>query len=74
MENVDLIQAKQRLPELIDQILSGHEITITREGKPVARLVSISKPKIQRQFGSAKGLIKMSDDFEEPLDEFAGYM
>jgi len=29
----------------------------------------------QRVFGSAKGLIKyMSDDFDEPLEDFAEYM
>jgi hypothetical protein len=26
------------------------------------------------QFGSARGLIKMSDDFDEPLEDFADYM
>ncbi|MFN4787068.1 MAG: DUF2281 domain-containing protein, partial [Pseudanabaena sp.] len=25
------------------------------------------------KFGSAKGLIKMSDDFDEPLEDFAEY-
>jgi len=25
------------------------------------------------EFGSAKGLIKMSDDFDEPLEDFAEY-
>lgn len=28
----------------------------------------------KRQAGSAKGQIKMSDDFDEPLDEFKDYM
>jgi hypothetical protein len=26
------------------------------------------------QFGSARGLIRMSDDFDDPLDDFADYM
>ena len=26
------------------------------------------------QFGSAKGLIQMSDEFDEPLQDFAEYM
>ena len=70
MENIDLNQAQQCLPELIDQILSGEEIIITKEGQPIAKLVSITKPKKQRQFGSAKGLIKMPTDFNEPLKEY----
>lgn len=28
----------------------------------------------KRQFGCASGLIKISDDFDEPLDEFKEYM
>ena len=34
-----------------------------------------TKPGKKRQFGSHKGLIKhMSDDFDEPLDDFKDYM
>ena len=32
----------------------------------------IQKPK--RKFGSAKGLISMSPDFDEPLEDFKDYM
>jgi hypothetical protein len=34
----------------------------------------IQKEKPVPKFGSAKGLIKMSADFDEPLDDFADYM
>jgi hypothetical protein len=34
--------------------------------------ISVTKPR--PQFGSAKGLIKMSDDFDEPLEDFEEYM
>ncbi len=32
------------------------------------------KKKYTPQFGSANGLIKMSADFDEPLDDFVDYM
>lgn len=32
------------------------------------------KEKILPEFGSAKGKIKMSADFDEPLDDFKEYM
>lgn len=36
---------------------------------------SKSKPKLKaREFGFAKGKIKLSPDFDEPLDEFKEYM
>ena len=33
-----------------------------------------SKKKNKPQFGSAKGMIKMAPDFDEPLDDFKDYM
>jgi predicted DNA-binding antitoxin AbrB/MazE fold protein len=58
---------------LEDPGLNDHErvvLTIERRvGEPRPE-----QPK-QRNFGSAKGLIKyMSDDFDEPLEDFAEYM
>jgi len=45
-----------------------------REIRELVKLVSAVGFKKQRQFGSAKRLIKMADDFDEPLEEFRGYM
>jgi prevent-host-death family protein len=74
MQTIDVNQAKQRFPELIEQTISGGEVVITREGKPVARLVAMFKPpRKQRRFGSARGLIKMTDDFDAPLEDFKEY-
>lgn len=39
MERVGIYEAKSRLSELIEQAESGKEVTITRHGKPVAKLV-----------------------------------
>jgi prevent-host-death family protein len=42
MDTVNLFDAKNRLSALIDQVEAGQEITITRRGKPVARLVPVA--------------------------------
>jgi len=39
MNDVALFEAKNRLSELIHRVEAGEEITITRRGKVVARLV-----------------------------------
>ena len=39
MESVGSFEAKTHLPQLLDRVARGEEITITRHGKPVARLV-----------------------------------
>jgi prevent-host-death family protein len=36
---VGLVEAKKRLPELIERVTAGESVTITRHGAPVARLV-----------------------------------
>lgn len=74
MQNIDVNQAKQQLPQLIEQVVGGNEVIITKSGQPVVRLVAITKRRDQRQFGSARGLIEISDDFDEPLEDFRDYM
>ena len=74
MQNIDINQAEQQLSKLVNHAASGDEVVITKNGKPVAKLVAITEHKQHRQFGSAKGLIKISDDFDEPLEDFKEYM
>ena len=74
MQNIDINQAKKRLPELVEKIISGDEIIITKAGQPIAKLIGIPKREKKRQFGTAKGLIKISDDFDKPLEDLQEYM
>lgn len=39
MESVGSFEAKTHLPQLLERVAKGEEFTITRHGKPVARLV-----------------------------------
>ena len=74
MQNIDINQAKKRLSELVDKTISGDEIIITKAGQPIAKLIGIPKRDKKRQFGTAKGLIKISDDFDKPLEDLQEYM
>jgi len=42
MKSFPVFEAKNRFSELIGLVEAGHEIAITRPGKPVARLVSVA--------------------------------
>ena len=55
----------------MDLAINGEEIVITQDDKPVAKISPIPKP-LKR--GSAKGKVWMSDDFNEPLEDFKKYM
>jgi prevent-host-death family protein len=43
VKHVGIKQARQELPDLIDRAEAGEEIMITRQGKPVAKLVAAPK-------------------------------
>lgn len=60
-------EAKTHLSRLLRRVEAGEEIVIARSGKPIARLVPASPTEGPREPGSAKGLVWMSDDFDEPL-------
>jgi len=72
-----------KIPELLNATAEGQIILITRQDAPVAILSPISvnqsaleetkRRKRQRQLGTATGLFTMSEDFDEPLEDFKGY-
>lgn len=74
MHQIDLNEAKIHLANLIEIALGGEEVIITQDGQPVLKLVRVSISKACRQAGSAKGLISMSSDFDEPREDFQEYM
>ncbi|MEF8714998.1 MAG: type II toxin-antitoxin system prevent-host-death family antitoxin [Accumulibacter sp.] len=42
MRTVAVFEAKNRLSELLNAVERGEEVTITRHGNPVARIVSVN--------------------------------
>ena len=68
MSVVNVHQAKTQLSRLLAQVENGEEVIIARNGKPVARLVSVQK-RGKRQPGIFKGKIVVPDSFFDPLPE-----
>lgn len=60
MPEIGLREAKAHLSELIDRVEHGETLTLTRHGKPVARIV----PATERRPGLLKGRIGMAPDFD----------
>ena len=73
MSTVTLDIAQANLSDLIEDAIHGKEVFITKDGKPLVKLVPVSQPKPRTVFGIAKGLISMSDDFDAPLEDFQDY-
>ncbi len=72
---VNTHEAKTTLSRLLAEVEAGGEVVIARAGKPIARLVPADQAERKVQFGTARGQIWMSPDFEfteAELAEFEG--
>jgi prevent-host-death family protein len=62
MESVGSFDAKTHLPQLLERVAQGEEFTITKHGKPVARLVPVSsarpKPDVRKVIEELKAFSK----------------
>ena len=74
MPTVTIEEAQARLPELIDHLVPGEAVVITRGAEPVARLVAPAPSEPQPVFGSCKGKLTVLAEDEEHLADFQEYM
>jgi prevent-host-death family protein len=60
MESVGSFEAKTHLPQLLERVAKGEEFTITRHGKPVARLVpaEAAKPDVRQVIAEMRAFRK----------------
>ena len=74
MRRVSLDEAKAQLSDLVDAAVNGEDVLIAGGDQRIVRLVPVDRPKRRPRFGSARGLVKMADDFDDPLPDFREYM
>jgi prevent-host-death family protein len=58
METVGSFEAKTHLPQLLERVAQGEEFTITKHGKPVARLVPTQPAKAKPDVRAAVEAMK----------------
>ena len=74
MKTLPIHQASDHLDDLVDAAIAGEEVVLTRDDQPAVKLVPVAPAgSVHPQFGSVRGLIQMSDDFDAPLDDFDDY-
>jgi prevent-host-death family protein len=56
MHHFGTFEAKNKLSALLDLVEAGEEVTITRNGKPVARLVPAEARDVEKVRAAAAGL------------------
>ncbi|HET7107172.1 MAG TPA: type II toxin-antitoxin system Phd/YefM family antitoxin [Candidatus Acidoferrum sp.] len=69
MKVFSVTETKTQFSKLLRRAAAGEEITITKWGVPVARLVPAEAQKGKRQLGFYEGKITIPDDFDGPLPD-----
>lgn len=70
MKQFELDDAQKHLAELVEAALKGEEIIIRKDNTQLVQLMVVKGVKPHRVFGSARGLIEISADFDDLPDEF----
>ena len=78
MQTIDVNQAQSLFPRLIEAASAGEEVIITRNAEPFIKLSLINgkhaKSSGRWEPGSAKGLMHIREDFDDPIEDFAEYL
>lgn len=76
MQIIDIANAPEELSNLIEAAIKGEEVIFTKDNHAVAKLIPV--PPVKKRWpakaGSAKGLVTISDDFDEPIADFEDYL
>ena len=74
MIKVMLKEAEGHLERLIEEVAEGEDVIISLPDGSNFQIVPLTGPMAPRpRFGSAKGLIEIGEDFDEPLEDFKDY-
>ena len=71
MTTAEIQQAQSLLPRLVEQAEAGEEVILSRDGKPVARLIPYEARPKGRVGGQWRGQVWMAPDFDELPDDIA---
>ena|SRR6185436_12098770 len=67
---VSVAEAKQHLSELLGRVaFAGETVTISKRGKPMAKLVPVSTPETAPRLADAQGWLRDDDPFFEHIEQ-----
>ena len=72
MAQFNVAEAKARFSELVQKAVSGEEVVIARDNRPLLRLVPLGASAGKRKPGSARGRVWMAADFDRTPEDFEG--
>jgi prevent-host-death family protein len=66
--DVSIAEAKNQLSRLVRAAESGEAVVITRNGRPVVRLVPAPAKRRKVRLGGMRGTIRLPRGWDEPID------
>ena len=74
VHTIEIPQIQVEWMKLLDAVSRGEEVIITRESEPVAKIVQVAEKSSGRlRYGSAKGLVTMLPNFDDPIEGLEEY-
>lgn len=71
MNAIDVNEVQANFDYWLDRVVMGEDITITREGTPVAKLMAYQESAEPRKPGYWAGRVRIADDFDELPEDIA---
>ena len=69
----NVAEAKAQFSSLVRRAMAGEEIIISKDNKPLAKIVPLSELPKTRTPGSAKGRVRIGSDFDRTPPDFDDY-
>ena len=74
MPQFNVAEAKARFSELVQKAVSGEDVVIAKDNRPLLRLVPLAAAAGKRKPGSARGRIWIAPDFDSTPADFEDYV
>jgi prevent-host-death family protein len=74
MTQFNVAEAKARFSELVQKAVSGEEVVIAKDNRPLLRLVPLAVVGGKRKPGTAKGRVWIAPDFDRTPEDFEDYV
>lgn len=62
---INVSETQPDLAKLLDRVAEGEEFVLGRAGRPIARLVPYTVPRLPRRPGRLSGAVWIAPDFDE---------
>jgi prevent-host-death family protein len=72
-QTFNVAEAKAQFSSLVRKAVAGEDIIISKDHKPLVKLVALVQPRQARKPGSAKGRVRLAADFDRTPPDFKDY-